>query len=751
MPPSAADRHTRPGLAQRPARIWWGTVPFLVTVLTGLLLSWHSLSDLDIWFHLRSGRDLLDGQGISQVNKYSFTEPDHPWVNHEWLFQVLAAVIGPTPSSSATVDPEPDVSGWNLLRASLTLLLLLTVLLGDGGRARFLGRDGPTAAAWAALPVLAGLMLLWPRLSMRPELFSYVFFVFLVRWSEQFFRMSPGNASRTPGNSEYPAKAWAELWDPRRTGGRLFLLTVIWAQLHGFAALAPLMILLGAPVALLQNRWFRQSGPSLHGLGSWKRTVGLMTLLVIALLLTPNGLGGLMMPVRAVGQFFQDKADLRTTISELVPLQKSPNSLGLTIAVYRVSLVWAVVWIFATAGRVSLLRIVLFVLAALGAWTHQRTIGFYALSFMLLHTGAGSQPWQLSWPRSWSTPPPHLRAAAGWALTLLAAAIFWPYLIGDDFYLAEGVGRRFGAGLTPAHFPAESARAMARLDDPRYFANLDATGFLLANSTGRCFIDGRTEAFSPDLWAEYLDIKRADDDALNLLAKRQVQALCLATAGSSFHPLAIVLLGSDHWNLVTAESGGLLFRPLAASINGSNHPGQENRNILTRAANKTLAAADNGSPTRRADLCLTAGQLFMFARETAHREAAYRRGLSYKSDHPALNHNLGNLLLDQQNFQEALPYFQNALRKNPRLAGSALNQGVCQMRLGQLNEAIGSFRLAVARDPARFEGWVNLAMAQFRNGNRPDAIRNLEKGLKLRPQDQRLRQLLREWKNGARN
>ena len=198
MPPSGAESQTPEGLVQRPARIWWGAVPLLITVLSGLLLSWHSLSDLDIWFHLRSGRDLLDGQGISHVNHYSFTEPDHPWVNHEWLFQVLSTVTGPEPIAAAVAPADLDVSGWNVLRASLTLLLLLTVLLGDGGKARFLGRDGPAAAAWTAIPVLAGLLAGLPfvfHLRFRFPVFD-PYLILLAAWGVRHFWISSQQEKR---------------------------------------------------------------------------------------------------------------------------------------------------------------------------------------------------------------------------------------------------------------------------------------------------------------------------------------------------------------------------------------------------------------------------------------------------------------------------------------------------------------------------------------------------------------------------
>ena len=44
-------------------------------------------ADADLWGHVRFGRDILRG-GIHDGDPYSFTS-DIPWVNHEWLAEVL--------------------------------------------------------------------------------------------------------------------------------------------------------------------------------------------------------------------------------------------------------------------------------------------------------------------------------------------------------------------------------------------------------------------------------------------------------------------------------------------------------------------------------------------------------------------------------------------------------------------------------------------------------------------------------------
>lgn len=743
MPPATAAGKAPSPMKNRPALAWWGALPALIVILTSLLFAWHSLGDLDIWFHLRSGQDLMSGQGGSAVNSYSFTEPDHPWVNHEWMFQVLTAVTGPRISAPASGEFDLDVTAWNLMRTLLVLLLMGIVLTGDGVAARILGRRGPAAATWSTLPLLAGLLLLWPRLTLRPELFSYVFFVLAIRWTERSF--SPSLSTQAPA-------PWWAMVDPRRLEGKIVLLTVIWAQFHGFASLVPLLLLLGGLLAWIQNRWFSGDSARPGSASSPKRVAILVGLTLVALSLTPNGLGGLVMPLRALGQFSGSQVDLRTTISELVPLLESPNSLGRTIVIFQASLIWGLVWIVLTLGRISLLRILVFLLAALAAWSNQRSIGFYALAFMLLHTGTGALAWRRPLLDKMPGLRPSLVAAAGLTVSLLTAAWLWPPLLGDDFYLTEGVGRRFGTGVNPARYPVAAAAAMTRQDVSRYFANLDAAGFLLALSPGRTFIDGRTEAYSPELWNEYLAIKRGGEKALEQLDARRVEAVCLATAGAAFHRLGLELLDSPDWVLWAAEDAGLLFRPAGkADLSGARSDSKENRDILVKAATRSLAAAEKGSPARRADHCLAAGQLLLFAGDVKQQEAAYRQGLSFKSDHPTLNHNLGNLILGQQRFADALPHFQTALDKNPRLAGSALNAGVCQMRLGRPEAAADSFRRAAAIDPNRFEAWANLTAALKATGDLNGAIRALERAVELQPENRRLIQQLNRLKGGVRD
>jgi len=44
---------------------------------------------VDLWTHLALGRWILEHGAIPHTNLFSYTRPDHPWVTHAWLFQII--------------------------------------------------------------------------------------------------------------------------------------------------------------------------------------------------------------------------------------------------------------------------------------------------------------------------------------------------------------------------------------------------------------------------------------------------------------------------------------------------------------------------------------------------------------------------------------------------------------------------------------------------------------------------------------
>ena len=47
------------------------------------------IKDLDIWLHLATGRYIFETFSIPKIDILSCTIANQPWINHEWLFQMI--------------------------------------------------------------------------------------------------------------------------------------------------------------------------------------------------------------------------------------------------------------------------------------------------------------------------------------------------------------------------------------------------------------------------------------------------------------------------------------------------------------------------------------------------------------------------------------------------------------------------------------------------------------------------------------
>ena len=51
------------------------------------------IKDLDLWLHIGMGRFILEHHYVPQVDVLSYSIAGSPWINHEWLFQVVVYSI----------------------------------------------------------------------------------------------------------------------------------------------------------------------------------------------------------------------------------------------------------------------------------------------------------------------------------------------------------------------------------------------------------------------------------------------------------------------------------------------------------------------------------------------------------------------------------------------------------------------------------------------------------------------------------
>ncbi len=695
MPHRPPDTSGSPPAAATAVRAltWFGVLSILIL---GAALAHHSLSDRDIFLHDRAGRDILAGEGVPATNAYSFTAPDQRWVDHEWLFQTLVAAV------AGGADLVARAPAWNALRIALAVALVTVLVLGDAWRRR------RAPAGWLLLPAAVSLGMLWTRLTLRPELLSYLFLVLVWHAVE--------GATGAPGTAR-----WRDMFDPRRPAGRAVLLTLVWAQCHGFYALAALVWLL---VGLTAPR------AAAGRISPRRLALAGGALALLAGLATPSLVQGLLYPLRALTQFTRPGPQLTSLVSELVPLLRSPDSLAWTIRVTLFSYVWGAIWVVATWGRVPRGRVLFWLVAAVAAWQTQRNLALYAVAFMLLHTGLDGPPaWFARRVRATWRPA----AAAAAALLALAVVGLWlPALTSNRFYLAEGVARRWGGGVTPTNYPFAQA---ARLGGELRLANtIDAASTLIDATAGRVCIDGRTEAYPASAWRDYATLKDGGADALAQLRTWRADRVVIAHRSTAADRLLRTLLQAPDWHLVDADDAGVLFAPGADDTNAT----AANRALLRARSDAFAATLPTSASVRAADRCAAWAGLLDAADLGTEAAALLRRGQALAPDHPAILHNLGNHLMAAGDLGGARTLFLRAARINPRAAGALVNAGVCAFRLGDQRGAATTLRKATRVDPRRFEAWANLAEVRRAVGDIGGAATAYRKALALRD-DPRLR------------
>ncbi len=139
----------------------WLTLSVVCLVLGGItfFLS-QTVEDADLWGHVKFGRDIWHSGQIVQRDTYSYLAGDQPWINHEWLAEVVFGALF-------------ALGGPRALIAFKVVMVLLTVGLVYW----YLMRQGLSALKGGIILLFATLLLGKTMLTLRPQIFTYPLFL----------------------------------------------------------------------------------------------------------------------------------------------------------------------------------------------------------------------------------------------------------------------------------------------------------------------------------------------------------------------------------------------------------------------------------------------------------------------------------------------------------------------------------------------------------------------------------------------
>ena len=141
---------------------------FVILVAIGLFaMAARNVTDPDVWWHLRTGQVITETRAFVHTDPFSFTRQGQPWINHEWLSDLLLYGIY-------------RAAGWGALIVvfgAITSLALMLVFVRSPGKPYF-----------AALALVAGAYAAAPSWGVRPHTISLLlasFFLLVLERSEE--------------------------------------------------------------------------------------------------------------------------------------------------------------------------------------------------------------------------------------------------------------------------------------------------------------------------------------------------------------------------------------------------------------------------------------------------------------------------------------------------------------------------------------------------------------------------------------
>ncbi|GFO64884.1 hypothetical protein M1B72_04765 [Geomonas paludis] len=229
------------------------------------------LQDGDTGYHIRAGEVILRTGTVPLYDLFSQHAPPLPWTAHEWLAEVIMALVHQAAGMSGVV-------ALYALLLALTFRLLFKALLSYG--------NGVLPAAAVTLTTLICSKMHWLA---RPHLFSFLFLVLF----------------------HYLLESWRS-----KGGGRLWLLPplmLLWANLHGGFAAG--FLLLGAYLAgTAAGMIGAAAGESAMVRGRIRQLLGVLLACLAATVVNPYGWRLLLFPLRLVSDRY-----LMDHVAEFLP------------------------------------------------------------------------------------------------------------------------------------------------------------------------------------------------------------------------------------------------------------------------------------------------------------------------------------------------------------------------------------------------------------------------------------------------
>ncbi|HEY4474790.1 MAG TPA: tetratricopeptide repeat protein [Candidatus Paceibacterota bacterium] len=451
----------------------------LVFILLGLFLI-HSFDSIgqDIGRHLKVGEIIWQIKEVPKTNLFSFTESDFPFINHHWLSEVIFFEIF-------------SYFGFTGLIFLKTILVLTTFLLLFFSIKNYVN-------FWPLLvSFLFSIFIFISRTEVRPEIFSFIIL--------SFFLFALFRAKHE--------KLYFYLWF-------LPIFELFWVNLHIYFFIGPFLVtaflidklvnrnLKRGDMSLLQFGGEESDAKKRHisslTCGSLKTIIIVLFLTVVATLINPAGMHGVLLPLNILREYGYSIVE-NQTLAFLADF----FGFNLSIFVFKVSAVVLVASFILTAkkARQRIFEIIVSIFFVYAGFRMLRNLPLYALAsfpvMAILLTDVFNKLTVLTTlniQRTFNVKKSSDKVFKVAVAVFLIFMIF--FVMSGGYYKKAGLSKAFGLSVPNGLERAVNFVKENKIEGPM-FNNFDIGGYLIWKlPEHKVFVDNRPEAYSTEFFNE---------------------------------------------------------------------------------------------------------------------------------------------------------------------------------------------------------------------------------------------------------
>lgn len=652
----------------------------VATLFFVALIAAHTMLDFDIWFHLRAGSDILRSGAIQHRDIYSETASGREWINHEWLSQVLFAVI------------------YSLGGVAGLILFKVLLITASYGMIFYIARTS-TARFLTVLFALCSIILSEKRLLIRPEVFT-LFFValYLLLMMES----------------------------PKKKGRLVYffpVLQAVWTNLHGYS-----LIGIGMVTLFLFDQLFRRLRVVILSVsagddvpeGAWLGQLVMVWLATVAAgCIGPYGYHQLLYPLGRIYHAARHTGMVGRHISELKPFYE--GHLVHAHYVYKRELLHflalgAAASFIADIRRMRLDLLFFFLFVFWLSVSMMRHIALFSLVAVMV-TGHNLEGYFRQNREVCARRSMRIGSAIciGMSLCILVAGTGW--IVGNGYLTDIFSHNKLGLGLSPVTYPEGALTFLLGEKKERVlFNNLSLGGYILWRGypSFRPFIDGRTELYETDIFPEYIEACSDDEAYGRLLSSYQIDTVLLHH-GLEDSLIPLRYLYREGWNLVYLDDTACIFeKPTPTATRQATEGAHRDLSLLDTSA---ITVKYFGMRKRAFPIgYLSLGRFFTIIKQYDNAIFFYEEAQKIAPGLALIYHELGTLWVLQGDYAVAGAYFQQAIGRDPANPASHYNLARCYLIEGRYNDARDELLKTLRLDGHFAQARDELAALSFRGG-----------------------------------